>query len=115
MAIMVVSCSREEHSALPNGYRVWAMNSQEIYVSNERDELIVGFAISQIGVHGDLVAVHCVQVREDINEFQNMGGYSIINSATGEVVRGLDRAGFEKMAMEVGFPLSAMRSVSEFF
>ncbi len=111
----LISCGRQASPLLPNGYKVMAMNPREIYVSNDRNELIIGFAISEIGIERNYVFVKCVKDKGVVNGFRNMAGYNMIDTANGVVRFEMNYDEFDRVAAEVGFDASRMRQVSDFF
>jgi len=115
LGVVAAGCWRQEVVELPNGYKVWAMNPREIYLANAKDELVVGFAIARVGIDSQTIVIECVNHAETVNGFANMSGYSIVDTNSGEIERGLDRETFERRAKEIEFPITAMRPVSDFF
>lgn len=91
------------------------MNPREIYLANAKNELVVGFSIASVGVDNEIIVVECTDRDETTNGFKNMSGYSIVYTDSGRINVGLDRKQFEYKAKEIGFPLSSMRPVSDFF
>ncbi|MBD8528248.1 hypothetical protein [Pseudomarimonas arenosa] len=114
---LVAACSKTETVELPNGYKIWAMNPKEIYLSNAANELVVGFAIANVGVDGDLVVVECVDATPATspNGYLNQKGYSLVNTSSGSIETGLTLPDVERRALEVGFDLAALKPVSDYF
>lgn len=115
LALAASGCWRNDVAEMPNGYKIWVMNSREIYLANMSNELVVGFAIANVGVDRHIVVVECAERAVTVNGFSNMSGYTIVDTASGLIDAGLDRNAFERKAKEIGFPVSAMRPVSDFF
>lgn len=115
LVTIMVGCVDSDIAKLPNGYEVFAANPREIYVANDKNELLVGFAIRRIGVEENVIFVECVDLSMAINGFQNMSGFSIIYTDTGQVDTNLNRTEFRKRAGRLGFSISEFRPVSDYF
>lgn len=88
-----LGCSSQTATrTLPDGYKVWVMNSEEVYVSNADNELLVGPLLKQIGVtHRHIVTTSKVAGPSYIGNLRT-SGFSLIERSTGNLTTGMTKA-----------------------
>ena len=114
--INISSCaSKKEFIELKNGYRLWSMNPEEIYIAQPDHELIVGPRLTRLGISGDLLVAFCTDETVIVNGFANTSGYSIVDTQSGELERGLSYAQLTDRLTALGVLDVKMEDVSHYF
>lgn len=91
--------------ALPGGYRVWVMNSQEVYLADRNDALMLGPALEQLGVTGGFIVARCGKAAPGVHTTVRTEGYVLLDVSSGGIVAGLTREQAESRLRELGAAL----------
>lgn len=111
LLLLMGACgSRTSEWHLPNGYLVFAAGSTELYVANPQRDLLLGPSLKSIGVSGDLVVAFCGWEPIVTNGFKNTIGYSLLDTKTGQIVRGLDEQQVKAEVTRLGHHMPEMAS-----
>jgi hypothetical protein len=116
LLVLIAACERRlwEPTPLADGYQIMVMNSQEEYVANADNELILGPKIETIGLASDVIVVNCGLDKVVINEFANTVGFNLIDRRTGEITKGLTAAEAEQELRSRQRSMPEMRPLSSY-
>lgn len=110
LMVALAACAKADPEfELPNGYKIWKMNSSEIYLSQADDELIVGPGLDLLGVAGDVIVVHCLEEKFAINGFENMPGYNLVDTKTGAIEKELSLSELQEMLKKKKLAMPELR------
>ena len=114
--LLLVSSCREpwEPTALIDGYQIMIMNSQEAYVANAENELLLGPDIESIGLAPGVIVVNCGEREVVVNEFKNTAGFNVIDTTNGAIVRGLTAEGAAADLRSRGSSMPQMRPLASY-
>jgi hypothetical protein len=113
--LFAAACSKAwEPTALADGYQVMMMNSQEVYIANSENELILGPRIEKIGLAPGVIVVNCGRDKVVINGFANTVGFNLIDIQTGQVTKGLALSDVEAALKSRDIPMPEMRALSSY-
>jgi len=112
---LIAACdSSWQPTPLADGFQIMVMNSQEAYVANAENELILGPRIETIGLASGAIVVNCGSDDVVVNGFKNTVGYNLIDTQTGQVTKGLTRAAMEQKLLSIHLSMPEMRSLSSY-
>jgi hypothetical protein len=99
---------------LPDGFKVWVMNSQEAYVSDANNVLLVGPRLRRIGV-----TEHYIVTTSDVAGPEYIGdlrtsGFSLIDRATGAVLSGMNEDDANRRLAHVGDAMPSLFEISSY-
>ena len=91
---------------LPNGYKVFFASRLQVMLVDSKGRGVAGARLEKIGCHKDIIYGFITQ-REGIDEPEDTLGYFWMNSATGEITKGMELGPWSKTlrAMGVDDPL----------
>ena len=107
---LIYGCARSwEPTPLVDGYQIMVMNSEEVYVADARNELIVGPIIEAIGLAPGIIVVDCGTEKRVVNGFENTVGFNVIDTKSGAVTKLLSREQAEGQLRARGLDMPEMR------
>lgn len=109
MLACLFGCSnRVAMASLPDGYRVWVMNSEEIYVSDASNELLVGPLLKQVGVTERYIVMTSEAAGPGYVGNLRTSGYSLIERSTHKVMTGMTEVEAKRQLSEAGESMPAL-------
>lgn len=103
MLLCTLGCAdRAVTRPLPDGYKVWVMNSEEIYVSDARNELLVGPLLKQVGVTERYIVTTSEVAGSSYIGNLHTSGYSLIERSTRRVMTGMTEVEAKRQLSQVG-------------
>lgn len=115
MVVLLAGCHSSWHpTPLTDGYQLMVMNSEEAYVANAADELILGPKIKAIGIAPGMIVVDCGTDEVVINGFANTVGFNLIDTKTGKVTKGLTLSEAQEAFKSSDAALPEMRKPSSY-
>jgi hypothetical protein len=114
LLMLVAACEPWTPTPLIDGYQIWVMNSQEKYIGDAQDTLILGPQIETIGVAPGVIVVNCGLNEVVVNEFANTVGFNLIDTRTGVIWKGLTAAEAEQKLKSRNIPMPEMRPLSSY-
>ena len=110
LLMLVAACERHPFATpLVGGYQILMMGGHEDYIANAQNRLILGPEIETIGIVSGVIVVNCGLKEGVTNGFANTVGYNLIDTRTGEVIKGLTAAEAEQKLRSRGSPMPEMR------
>lgn len=85
MSAFISGCTRATLSDLPDGYKIWVISSEEIYVSDSSNELLVGPHLRQVGVTKHYIVTTSEAAGPNYVGNLRTSGYSLIERPTRRV------------------------------
>jgi hypothetical protein len=114
LAFLAACHSSTPPKTLPDGFKVWVMNSDERYVSDANDVLLVGPRLERIGVTSHyVVTVGTAAGPEYIGNLRT-SGYSLIDRSTHLVQSEMSEAEAARRLSLVGDSMPALAGVNEY-
>lgn len=109
MLACIVGCTdRAVTRPLPDGYKVWVMNSDEIYVSDAGNELLVGPSLKKVGVtERHIVTTSDVAKPSYIGSLRT-SGYSLIERSIRKVMTGMTEVEAQRELFQAGESMPAL-------
>lgn len=95
-------------SPLPDGYKVWVMNSEEIYVSDADNELLVGPLLKQVGVTEHYIVTTSETAGPGYIGNLRTSGYSLIERSTRKVTTGMTEVEAKRQLSLTGGSMPAL-------
>ena len=86
---------------LPNGYKVFFASRLQVVLVDSRGSWVAGAKLEKIGCHKDIIDGLITQ-REAIDEPEDTVGYFWMDSATGEITKGMELGPWSKTLREKG-------------
>ena len=116
LLVLVAGCERRPWAPTPlvHGYQIMIMNSDEAYIANAQNELILGTEIEAIGIGPGLIVVDCGRKEIVVNGFANTIGFNLIDTRNGELFKGLTAAEAEQKLRSRGNAMPEMRPLSSY-
>lgn len=108
-------CSKtHEKLKMPNGYKIWVMNSEEVYVSDAANELLVGPSLKKLAVVDRYILTFGEQASSNYVGNLRTHGYSIIERKTGKVTTGMTQDAARIFLKKRGQKMPRLISYDEF-
>jgi hypothetical protein len=114
LLILIAGCKPWAPTPLIDGYQIMVMNSQEKYIANARDELILGPNIETIGIATGTIVVNCGLDEVVVNEFANTVGFNLIDTRTGVIWKGLTAGEAEEKLKSRNISMPEMRPLASY-
>jgi hypothetical protein len=114
LLMLVAACEPRTPTPLIDGYQIWVMNSQEKYIGDAQNTLILGPEIETIGIAPGVIVVNSGLNEVVVNEFENTVGFNLIDTRTGEIIKGLKAAEAEQKLRSRGSSMPEMRPLSSY-
>ena len=86
---------------LPNGYKVFFASRLQVMLVDSKRSGVAGARLEKIGCHDDIIYGLITQ-REGIDEPEDTLGYFWMDSATGEITKGMELGAWTKKLREMG-------------
>ncbi len=86
---------------LPNGYKVFFASRLQVMLVDSTGSGVAGAKLEKIGCHKDIIYGFITQ-REGIDEPEDTLGYFWMNSATGEITKGMELGAWSKKLRAMG-------------
>jgi hypothetical protein len=93
---------------LPGGYKVWVMNSEEVYVSDAGNELLVGPLLRKIGVTKRHIVTTSEAAGPGYIGNLRTSGYSLIERSTRKVTTGMTEDEATRKLSQMGESMPAL-------
>ncbi len=115
LLLLIAACERQPWKPTPlaGEYQIMVMSSEEVYVADAGNELILGPEIETIGIAPGVIVVNCGPNKIVAEGRANTAGFNLIDMATGQVTKGLtstqaeQHLGSRQIAMPEMRPLSS--------
>lgn len=78
----LLSCVENNRYSLPEGYKVWVMNSKEVYLSDKNNELLVGPSLKEIGLSKNYIVTYSGPVDAEYVGYLKTKNYSVLDLQT---------------------------------
>ncbi|WP_440975284.1 hypothetical protein [Pseudoxanthomonas winnipegensis] len=114
VSVLIFGCTRATVSNLPDGYKVWAMNSEEIYVSDSSNELLVGPHLRQVGVTKHYIVTTSEAAGPNYVGNLHTSGYSLIERPTRRVETGLTESQAKERLFKVGESMPLLSDFNQY-
>jgi hypothetical protein len=116
LLVLIAGCERKPWAPTPlaDGYQIMIMNSEEVYIADGRNELILGPEIEAIGIAPGTIVVDCGLKDVVVNQFANTVGFNVIDTRTGVIWKRLTAAGAAEKLRALGSPMPEMRPLSSY-
>lgn len=83
---ILAGCSESKNSvSLPDGFKIWVMNSKEVYLANAGDELLVGPYLKNVGLTKNYIVTTSLKADSNYTGKIETSGYSIIEIKSGRI------------------------------
>lgn len=99
---------RAATTPLPDGYKVWVMNSEEIYVSDAGNELLVGPLLQQVGVTERYIVTTSEAAGPGYIGNLRTSGYSLIERSTRKVTTEMTEVEVKRQLSRTGESMPAL-------
>ncbi|MBB6574824.1 hypothetical protein [Xanthomonas arboricola] len=100
---ILAGCSESKNSvSLPDGFKIWVMNSKEVYLANAGDELLVGPYLKNIGLTKNYIVTTSLKADSNYTGKIETSGYSLIERKSGRVFTHLSEIEVKKTLAEKG-------------
>ncbi len=110
----ITSCYSTQKEKLPNGYKIWKMNSQETFISDINDTLIVGPSVVKIGVVNEyIIAFSDTPNPEWIGKNPTIG-YSIVNTISHDYQTNLTKDSINIQLKNLNQSFPNMKSIDHY-
>ena len=86
---------------LPNGYKVFFASRLQVILLDSKGSSVAGARLEKIGCHEDIIYGLITQ-REGVDEPEDTLGYFWMDSATGEITKGMELGAWSKKLREMG-------------
>lgn len=93
---------------LPDGYKVWVMNSEEVYVSDASNELLVGPLLKQVGVTDRYIVTTSEAAGPSYIGNLCTSGYSLIERSTHKVTTRMTEVEAKRQLSQAGESMPAL-------
>ena len=90
------------------------MSSEEVYVANAQNELILGPEIETIGIAPGVIVVNCGPNKIVADGLENTIGFNLIDTRTGVIWKSLTAAEAEQKLRSRGSSIPEMRPLSSY-
>lgn len=100
--LSAAGCKVGSANTLPDGYKVWVMNSEEAYVSDSSNELLVGPKLKKVGVTKRYIVTTSETAKPGYIGNLRTSGYSLIERSTRDVKTGMTEDQAKKQLSQVG-------------
>jgi hypothetical protein len=115
LMLLLAGCQHSwKPTPLADGYQIMVMNSQEIYIANADNELLLGPRIETIGAAPGVIVVNCGSEEVVVNGFANTVGLNLIDTSTGRVAKQLTPSQVEEELRSRNTPMPEMRPLSTY-
>lgn len=116
LLILIAACERKpwEPTPLVDGYQIMIMNSDEAYIANVENDLILGPEIEAIGIAPGVIVVDCGLKDVVVNQFANTVGFNVIDTRTGIIWKRLTAAEAEQKLGAQGRAMPEMQPLSSY-
>jgi hypothetical protein len=119
MLSVVSACTASNNDGvapLVNGYKIWMMNSKEIYVGAPDDVLLVGPKLEELALVNSFIVGKCSLEDITINGFRNTKGYFLIDTKKKSTKVELSKEHVLIELKKLGIKeLPTLKSVKEYF
>jgi hypothetical protein len=116
LLILIAACERSEWKPTPlvGGYQIMVMSSEEVYVANADNELILGPEIETIGLAPGVIVVNCGLNKVAPEGRANTVGFNLVDTQTGVIWKGLTAAEAEQKLKSRKISMPEMRPLSSY-
>lgn len=102
LACLLGCANTASTSTLPDGYRIWVMSSEEVYVSDASNELLVGPSLRKVGVAKLYIVTISDAAGSSYMGHLRTSGYSLIERRTRKVSSGLTETDVKRQLAKGG-------------
>jgi hypothetical protein len=116
LLMLITACERSDWKPTPlaDGYQIMVMSSEEVYVANAGNELILGPEIETIGIAPGVIVVNCGRNKIVADGLENTAGFNLIDTRNREIIKGLTAAEAEQKLRSRGSSMPEMRPLSSY-
>ncbi|MGV7166805.1 hypothetical protein ACDI35_11730 [Xanthomonas axonopodis pv. cajani] len=101
--LIFAGCSENKDPvSLPDGFKIWVMNSKEVYLSKADDELLVGPHLKDIGITETYIVTKSLKADSSYTGKIDTSDYSLVERRSGRVFTHLSRVEAKKILAERG-------------
>lgn len=108
MLSVLAGCGQAALASLPGGYKIWVMNSKEIYLSAQDNELVVGPALRKIGVTEHYIVTFSDKAGAEYIGNLKTSNYSLVNVQDGTITTDLSESDAKSALQKKGDAFPAM-------
>jgi hypothetical protein len=112
LALLSACTSPWNPTQLVGGYQIMIMSTEEAYVADADNELVLGPNVVAIGVAPGIIVVDCGSSERVVNGFAPTVGFNLIDLASRSVTKGLTRGQVEEVLRTRDLPMPEMRELS---
>jgi hypothetical protein len=116
LLLLIAACERSEWKPTPlvDGYQIMVMSSEEVYVANAANDLILGPEIETIGIAPGVIVVNCGPKKIVADGLENTAGFNLLDTRTGVIWKGLTAAEAEQKLRSRNVTMPEMRPLSSY-
>lgn len=116
LLMLITACERSDWKPTPlvDGYQIMVMSSEEVYVANAQNELILGPEIETIGIAPGVIVVNCGPKKIVADGLENTAGFNLLDTRTGVIWKGLTATEVEQKLKSRKISMPEMRPLSSY-